>query len=74
MIDRISDPDPNVMLRETDDRFATVPQGAVLDHANYKLLFDYLVLYGETDYYPKRSFANNYITTNPAAQSIICIM
>ncbi len=71
MIDRISDPDPNVMLRETDDRFATVPQGAVLDHANYKLLFDYLVLYGETDYYPKQSFANNYITTNPAAQSII---
>ena len=57
--------------RETDDRFATVPQGAVLDHANYKLLFDYLVLYGETDYYPKQSFANNYITTNPAAQSII---
>lgn len=71
MIDRISNSDPNVMLRENDDRFAVVPQGAVLDKKNYDILFDYLILYGETDYYPKQSFGNNNIITNENAQSIV---
>lgn len=49
----------------------TIPSDVLLDKGNYKNIFTYLIMYGETDYYPKQSFDHNDISSNKNTQSIV---
>ncbi|MBD5068689.1 MAG: hypothetical protein HDT50_00595 [Lactobacillus sp.] len=71
VLERIWNQNPQAKLQNVHDYYASVPSGGIIDKENYQSLFSYVILYGETDYYPKESFSNNDILSNQGAKSII---
>lgn len=63
-------------LKKNAEPTKIIPNDAVIKNANYNNIFDYSILYGETDYYPKVAFDNlkdNNISAevNPKINSIL---
>lgn len=48
-----------------------LPENVLVNKYDYNNIFSYLVLYGETDYYPKQSFDNNDINSNNNTKTIV---
>lgn len=63
-------------LKKNAEPTKIIPNDAIIKNANYNNIFDYSILYGETDYYPKVAFDNlkdNNISAevNPKINSIL---
>lgn len=63
-------------LKKNAEPTKIIPNDAIIKNANYNNIFDYSILYGETDYYPKIAFDNlkdNNISAevNPKINSIL---
>lgn len=65
-----------ITLKKNAEPTKIIPNDAIIKNANYNNIFDYSILYGETDYYPKVAFDNlkdNNISAevNPKINSIL---
>ena len=70
VLDRIHDATPETRLKK-GDLLEPVPAGAILDKNNYYDMYTYRVLIGETDYYPKVSFAGDVTIPDSKLQKMI---
>lgn len=46
------------ILKKNAEPAKIIPNDAIIKNSNYNNIFDYSILYGETDYYPKVAFDN----------------
>ena len=61
-----------VYLQKNTTALATLPVNSYVNSSNYSNIFTYLVLFGETDYYPKQSYASyNNINSSAYASKIM---
>lgn len=61
-----------IHLKKSNKELVTLPVNAYVDKDDYSNIFTYLVLFGETDYYPKQSYASyNNINSSVNAQTIV---
>lgn len=70
-LQRVKNQDPDAVLTKPTDKFQTIDDGKLLTNENYATSYQYIVKYGETDYFPKVSFSDNNIKEAPNAQGII---
>lgn len=70
-LQRVKNQDPDAVLTKPTDKFQTIDDGKLLTNENYATSCQYIVKYGETDYFPKVSFSDNNIKEAPNAQGII---
>lgn len=64
------------LLRNNVETAKVIPNDAIIRNSNYNNIFDYSILYGETDYYPKMAFdnledRNVSVEINPKINSIL---
>lgn len=64
------------LLQKNTEPTKIIPNDAIIKNSNYDNIFDYSILYGETDYYPKVAFNNLddgsiSAETNPKINSIL---
>lgn len=64
------------LLQKNTEPTKIIPNDAIVKNSNYDNIFDYSILYGETDYYPKVAFNNLKdgsisAETNPKINSIL---
>lgn len=59
------------LLKSNNNDLKTIKTNVLVNNRTYKNIFSYLVLYGETDYFPKQSFNENNIKINKNARSIL---
>ncbi|PAY52530.1 hypothetical protein [Ligilactobacillus salivarius] len=64
------------LLRSNVETTKVIPNDAIIRNSNYNNIFDYSILYGETDYYPKMAFdnledRNVSVEINPKINSIL---
>ena len=57
-------------LTKNKNKPIEIAKDVYVNNKNWQNIFSYLVLYGETDYYPKKSFDNNNIAYNIDKKSI----
>lgn len=61
-----------IYLQKNTTALATLPVNSYVNSSNYSNIFTYLILFGETDYYPKQSYASyNNINSSVNAQTIV---
>lgn len=70
-LQRVQNQDSTALLVSPTDKFSSVEYGKLLTKENYDKFFEYVITYGETDYFPKESFSDNQIVTHPKSQGII---
>ncbi|MGK4047815.1 hypothetical protein [Ligilactobacillus salivarius] len=63
-------------MRNNVETAKVIPNDAIIRNSNYNNIFDYSILYGETDYYPKMAFdnledRNVSVEINPKINSIL---